>query len=188
MKKGIVALIVVAVLVLAVWGIFGGNNSDDLNSTGKVVSDFSGKKVMIDSDASMFEFTAGKVVGKAHVGTFESWEGAVYLSDGKVSGIEGVAQVSSVKTDSSAVDGHLQKDDFFDAENYPEIRFTSTNVDVDKEEITGVLEMAGKQKELVVSAEFDEGSVSGEFSFSADEFFKFDVLMTDVEIRFDFVY
>lgn len=190
MKKGFVSLIVIAVLLLVSWGIFGGHGKvNNSGLSGNVVSDFSGDQKIIDVGDSFFEFTGGKAIGKSHIGTFEDWEGSVYLEEGSISGIEGVAQVSSVKTDTNAVDKHLQTGDFFDVDNYPEIKFTSTNINYEDSEITGILEIHGISNEIIFPVVFEEGSVSGEFSLDANMFnFKFDALITEIGIKFNFVY
>ncbi len=194
MKKIYVGLLLAFMLALVLVFAFGSENpqeseiAGDNTLTGNSISDLSGNQVMINKQQSTFEFIGGKIVGKAHPGTFQEWEGYVYIDNEEVVGIQGIAQVSSVKTDSSSLDKHLQRDDFFNSEMYPEIKFTSTSVDSENKQIKGVLEMAGKSKELVVPVEFDGESISGKFSFSADEFFKYDALITEIEINFDFVY
>lgn len=179
------------ILVLAVLVISISSNDSKYSAngiSGSVINEFEGKQISINSGESSFEFTGGKVVGNAHVGTFENWEGSVYVKDGEVVGIEGIAQANSIKTENERVDGHLQTDDFFDVENYPEVKFASTNVDFSNGEITGILQIKDVSKEITFPAEFSDGEVSGEFSFEADEFFKYDVLMTEVGINFDFFY
>lgn len=156
--------------------------------TGKTIENFDGEEVKINMPESSFEFTGGKVVGPTHIGTFESWEGSVYLDNGEVVGIKGIAQATSIKTENSRVNAHLQTDDFFYAAEYPEVKFTSTNIDLENEEITGILEIKNQQKELTIPANFEEGKISGEFSFDSDEFFKYDILIIEIGISFEFVY
>jgi polyisoprenoid-binding protein YceI len=63
-------------------------------------------------------------------GSFQEFEGKAHL-DGKdpsKSSAEVVIKVASITTGNEQRDGHLRTNDFFDAENYPEIRFTSTGV------------------------------------------------------------
>ena len=47
------------------------------------------------------------------------------LADGR---LEGTAKVASVVVDDENLAGHLQTPDFFDAEQHPELRFTSTTI------------------------------------------------------------
>ena len=49
--------------------------------------------------------------------------------------IEGAAQVASVDVKDENLAGHLQGPDFFDAERYPEIRFTAKDINLDGETV-----------------------------------------------------
>ena len=73
-------------------------------------------------------------------GTFEDFDAT--LVDGRV---EGVAKVASVKVDDENLAGHLQSPDFFDAEQYPELRFVSKTIerDGDRVSIQGDLTLRG---------------------------------------------
>lgn len=67
------------------------------------------------------------------------------------------AQIDSINTGVSDRDGHLKSADFFDAENHPALRFSSTGVTkIDDEtlEIAGNLEIKGQVKPVVLKAEF----------------------------------
>jgi len=67
------------------------------------------------------------------------------------------AQIDSINTGVADRDGHLKSADFFDAENYPALRFSSTGVTkIDDEtlEIAGNLEIKGQVKPVVLKAEF----------------------------------
>ena len=64
-------------------------------------------------------------------GTFEDFDAK--LVDGL---IEGVAKVASVKVDDENLAGHLQSPDFFDAEQYPELRFVSNTIERDGERVS----------------------------------------------------
>ena len=63
-------------------------------------------------------------------GTFEEFDAK--LVDGR---LEGVAKVASVKVDDENLAGHLQSPDFFDAEQYPELRFVSSTIERDGERV-----------------------------------------------------
>jgi polyisoprenoid-binding protein YceI len=73
-------------------------------------------------------------------GTFEDF--AAKLVDGR---LEGTVEVASVKVDDETLSGHLQTPDFFDAEQYPELRFVSKTVerDGDRVSIQGDLTLRG---------------------------------------------
>jgi polyisoprenoid-binding protein YceI len=64
------------------------------------------------------------------------------LVDGR---LEGTAKVASVRVDDPNLTGHLQTPDFFDAEQFPELRFVSRTItrDGDRVTIDGDLTMRG---------------------------------------------
>ena len=59
-------------------------------------------------------------------GTFDEFDAT--LADGR---LEGVAKVATVRVDDPNLAGHLQSPDFFDAEQYPELRFVSKSIERD---------------------------------------------------------
>lgn len=73
-------------------------------------------------------------------GTFDEFDAT--LADGR---LEGVAKVGSVRVDDENLAGHLQTPDFFDAEQYPELRFVSNAIerDGDRVSIQGDLTLRG---------------------------------------------
>jgi polyisoprenoid-binding protein YceI len=86
-------------------------------------------------------------------GTFEDFDAK--LVDGR---LEGVAKVGSVKVDDENLAGHLQSPDFFDAEQYPELRFVSRSIarDGDRVSIEGELTLRGVTKPVEIA-----GTVTG---------------------------
>jgi len=56
-------------------------------------------------------------------GTFDEFDAK--LVDGR---LEGTAKVASVRVDDPNLAGHLQTPDFFDAEQFPELRFSSKEI------------------------------------------------------------
>ena len=78
-------------------------------------------------------------------GSFTDFEGSVDAADPAAPKASLVAKVASLHTGNAQRDGHLQGDDFFDAANHPEVRFTSTSVtpDGDGFKVVGDLEMHG---------------------------------------------
>ena len=63
------------------------------------------------------------------VGYFNDYKGELNFdpSDLNGSSVNFVVNVASVKTDSEKRDNHLQSGDFFDAEKFPEMKFSSTS-------------------------------------------------------------
>ena len=93
----------------------------------------------------------------AGAGTFRGSFGAVDASlvDGT---IEGIAKVASVRVDDPNLAGHLQSPDFFDAEQNPELRFTSKAIgrEGDTATIEGELTLRGVTKPVTIT-----GTVAG---------------------------
>lgn len=86
-------------------------------------------------------------------GRFGDWEAT--LADGR---LEGSASVSSVRVDDENLVGHLQTPDFFDAEQFPQLRFVSSSIerDGDRIAIAGELTIKGATQPVELS-----GTVSG---------------------------
>ncbi|HKX76501.1 MAG TPA: YceI family protein [Acidimicrobiia bacterium] len=63
-------------------------------------------------------------------GHFADFEGTVEIRDDLAqSSVDVTLQAASVTTGSPDRDGHLRSPDFFDVENYPDLRFTSTELE-----------------------------------------------------------
>ena len=86
-------------------------------------------------------------------GTFEEFDAK--LVDGR---LEGTVKVASVDVDDEKLVGHLQTPDFFDAEQYPELRFVSKSIerDGDRVSIEGDLTLRGVTKPVEIT-----GTVTG---------------------------
>ena len=70
----------------------------------------------------------GFAVSYSGVGTFRGTFGDfdANLVEG---GLEGIAKVASVRVDDENLAGHLQSPDFFDAKQFPELRFASKTIE-----------------------------------------------------------
>ena len=81
-------------------------------------------------------------------GTFDEFDAK--LVDGK---LEGAAKVASVRVDDPNLAGHLQTPDFFDAEQHPELRFTSKEIRRSGDEVTidGELTLRGVTKPVTIA-------------------------------------
>ena len=86
-------------------------------------------------------------------GTFADFDAT--LVEGRLNGI---AEVASVKVDDDNLTGHLQSPDFFDAEQYPELRFVSSTIERDGERVSiqGDLTLRGVTHPVEIS-----GTVTG---------------------------
>jgi polyisoprenoid-binding protein YceI len=91
---------------------------------------------------SSANFSVNYLVAKFR-GRFEELDAS--LEDGVLTG---AVKVASVSVKDANLIGHLQGPDFFDAERYPEITFTSTILDIDGDtlELDGELTLKGVTK------------------------------------------
>ena len=86
-------------------------------------------------------------------GTFKEFDAK--LVDGR---LEGTVAVASVVVDDPNLAGHLQTPDFFDAEQYPELRFSSNTIERDGDgvSIEGDLTLRGATKPVEIA-----GTITG---------------------------
>jgi polyisoprenoid-binding protein YceI len=91
-------------------------------------------------------------------GHFSEFSGAIRVAeDPEGSSAELVIQASSIDTGSEDRDKHLRSADFLDLERFPEIRFTSTKVELPGENrlvVTGDLTIRDVTRPVVLQAEF----------------------------------
>jgi polyisoprenoid-binding protein YceI len=81
------------------------------------------------------------------------------LSGGEQPRLEGTVDVTSIDIDEEQLKGHLFSPDFFDAERYPELRFTSTELSVGEDgsaRLLGELEIRGEKREVEASGRFGQ--------------------------------
>jgi polyisoprenoid-binding protein YceI len=74
--------------------------------------------------------------------------------DGKRASLEGTAKVASVDVKDENLSAHLQSPDFFDAERYPELRFTAQDIRLDGDDnvsVVGELTIRGVTKPVHVT-------------------------------------
>lgn len=91
-------------------------------------------------------------------GSFENFEGTIRMNPDDLSSLkaEAVIETSSISTNEEKRDAHLRSEDFFDAENHPELTFRSTEiVDVDGTSfrMKGRLTMRGVTKSVELLGE-----------------------------------
>ncbi len=116
-------------------------------------------KWVIDNAHSEIGFKVKHLMVSSVRGSFEEYSGNVVSEDDDFSNakIEATINPASVDTHDAGRDGHLKGADFFDVENFKEIKFTSTNVkktDDDNYKITGDLTIKGITKPVELNAEF----------------------------------
>lgn len=84
----------------------------------------------IDSAHTTIEFVARHMMFAKVRGSFHRFEGTVEIADDlTASSVDVSIDVTSVSTGAEDRDAHLRGDDFFDAENYPAMRFVGTRVE-----------------------------------------------------------
>jgi polyisoprenoid-binding protein YceI len=86
---------------------------------------------------------------------FERWEAR--LLGGEQPRLEGSVEVGSVAIDEEMLKGHLLSPEFFDAQRFPRLRFTSTDLSVGEDgslRILGELEIRGEVREVEASGRF----------------------------------
>jgi polyisoprenoid-binding protein YceI len=88
-------------------------------------------------------------------GRFGSYEAR--LIGGEEPRLEGTVDVASLDVPDEQLKGHLLSPEFFDADRYPQLRFSSTELDVDEEgslRVRGELEIKGRKHEVEASGRF----------------------------------
>lgn len=82
-------------------------------------------KWAIDKNHSNIGFAAVHYVITEVEGDFKEFDGSVLTNSDDFNGaeVEFAAQVASISTDNEKRDNHLKSDDFFNAEQHPEIKF-----------------------------------------------------------------
>ena len=132
----------------------------------------------IDYTHSEINFTARHMMISKVRGRFEEWSGVVNFDPENLANttVDVTVQMASVNTREQQRDDHLRSPDFFDVDNYPEMRFKSTNVEQDDDDdegkLHGDLTIRGVTKPVVLDVEYAGqakspwGTVSAGFSAS----------------------
>lgn len=68
-------------------------------------------------------------------GKFDTFEGTFGLTEGKLSGLDGVVETASINTENDKRDNHLRSPDFFDAAKYPKMTMRLLSVKGEKAEV-----------------------------------------------------
>ncbi|MDQ3680059.1 MAG: YceI family protein [Actinomycetota bacterium] len=118
----------------------------------------------LDPSHSRIGFVARHAMVAKVRGWFNEFEGSGYLNadDPSKSRLELTIKAASIDTRNADRDAHLRSNDFFDMENYPEIRFVTTSVEpVDDatHRVTGDLTMKGVTKPVTLDVEYAGSAV-----------------------------
>ncbi len=88
---------------------------------------------------------------------FETYEAT--LTGGDQAKLEGSVDVASIDIDEAQLKGHLLSPDFFDAERFPKVTFTSTRLDIADDgsvRLAGELQMKDTKREVEATGRFGE--------------------------------
>jgi polyisoprenoid-binding protein YceI len=93
------------------------------------------------------------------IATFRSGFGeyAATLEGGESAKLAGAVEVASIEIDEEQLKGHLMGPDFFDAAQHPQLRFTSSALDVAEDgslRLRGELEIRGETREVEAVGRF----------------------------------
>ncbi|WP_410878390.1 YceI family protein [Myroides sp. DW712] len=117
------------------------------------------KNWTIDTTHSSIGFKIKHMMFTNVRGTFTNYTAKIDLVNDKLedSVIHFEAKATSVDTNNADRDNHLRSADFFDAEQYPHISFTSTKIEKKGEAhyaVEGMLTMHGVSKPVKLNAEY----------------------------------
>jgi len=82
---------------------------------------------------------------------------SVSLSGGEAPRLEGQVEVASIKIDDPQLKGHLLSPDFFDAERFPQVKFSSTELTVGDDgsvRLAGDFDLRGTSRRVEASGKF----------------------------------
>jgi polyisoprenoid-binding protein YceI len=115
-------------------------------------------KWVMDAAHSEIQFKIKHLMITNITGQFTKFEGTVETEgeDFATAKAHITADISSISTNNTQRDGHLQAEDFFDTKNHPQLRFESEKMEKVNEEnykLHGTLTMRGVSKKVVLDAE-----------------------------------
>lgn len=117
----------------------------------------------LDKNHSSIGFSVKHLVISTVSGNFKDFDITLTTAkdDFSDAAVQAVIKTASINTDNTARDNHLKSDDFFNAEKFPEIKFTSTSfekIGEGKYKITGDLTIRDVTKKVVFDAVYN-GSI-----------------------------
>lgn len=115
------------------------------------------KKWTIDPTHSEVGFKVKHMMFTNVKGLFNDYSADIDFNDDlKEANLQFEAKINSIFTNNADRDNHLKSADFFDAEQYPSLKFKSTNIQGNgsEYEITGDLTIKGITKPVTLNAEF----------------------------------
>jgi polyisoprenoid-binding protein YceI len=116
-------------------------------------------KWAIDPSHSEIQFKVRHLMVSYVTGQFTKFDATVETNsdDFTTAKVKFTADVNSISTHNEQRDAHLKNNDFFDAENHPELRFDSDRLEKISEEeykVYGTLTIRGISNKVVLNAEY----------------------------------
>jgi polyisoprenoid-binding protein YceI len=113
----------------------------------------------IDKVHSHVGFSVKHMVVATFRGSFDSYDASLVAGEDGAAVLRGTVKVDSLVVKDENLAAHLKSPDFFDTENHPEIKFTSTSVTIGEDgslEVEGDLEIKGNTHRVTA-----RGTLSG---------------------------
>ena len=122
-------------------------------------------KWVLDPTHSEVQFKVKHLVISTVSGFFKSFEGSLTTEreDFENAKVEFSLDVNSIDTNQEQRDGHLKSAEFFDAEKYPKISFTSTSLTKDGDDYKLNGDLTIKDVTKPVSLDVEYGGSAGDF-------------------------
>lgn len=117
------------------------------------------KEYAIDKANSSVSFNIKHLKLSNVKGDFKDYEAKIDFANGEFKALEAIVKVASIDTANKTRDNHLQEDDFFKAKSHPNISFKMNKYQKISEnlgKITGILQIAGVEKEIALDAKFSD--------------------------------
>lgn len=116
-------------------------------------------KWTIDPSHSEIQFKVRHLMVSYVTGQFTQFNATVETKgdDFTTAKVNFTADVNSISTNNEQRDAHLKNNDFFDAENHPELKFQSEKIEKlsdDEYHVEGILTIRGIGKKVVLNAEY----------------------------------
>jgi polyisoprenoid-binding protein YceI len=112
----------------------------------------------IDPIHSTVGFAVKHMVVSTFRGRFEDYSGELRTADDGSLQLVGTVRADSILVKDENLAGHLKSPDFFDAEQYPELRFVSSAISIDGERVELVGDLTIKDRTHQITA---HGTISG---------------------------
>ena len=121
---------------------------------------------------STFDFSVKHMVVATYRGSLPDFDATLTAGDDGVGALEAVGRLTSVVTQDENLTGHLQSPDFFDTERHPEVRYESSEVvrDGDDLVVRGELTLKGVTHPVELT-----GSIAGPATGAAGELIAVDL-------------